>query len=62
MANEDKKMFMVYVEERRVVRYLVEATDADDAREAVEASTDADEDFGFKTIETYWSVEDIVES
>lgn len=54
-----KKLFHVYVTDRREVRYAVEATSATAARRAVEASDDADRDFGFKTVDSEWSVEHV---
>lgn len=51
--------FLVEVLDQRVVRYVVKAQSEEEARELVEASTDADNDFGSKTIDSTWSIEDI---
>ena len=52
--------YAVWVHDRRVVKYLVDADSAENARQAVEASDDADDEFGGTTKDSEWYV-DIVE-
>lgn len=59
MSNQ--KTFAVYVVDRRQVKYFVDAASAEEAREKVEASGNADEDFGGKDINAEWYVDDVQE-
>lgn len=52
-----KSIYKITVVDRRVVEYYVEAADAESARELLEASDDADKEFGHKTIDGEWSIE-----
>lgn len=52
--------YRVYVVDNRTVMYLVDADSAEDARKQVEESTDADADFGGKSLDgSEWYVDDV---
>jgi hypothetical protein len=55
------KTFAVYVVDCRVVKYFVNAESAEDAREQIEASSDADADFGGKGLSSEWYVDEVEE-
>ena len=52
-------LFHVYVIDNTVRRYSVEADSEEEAQEKVEASDAAEKEFGFKTIDSRWSVEQV---
>lgn len=52
-------IYDVTVIDRRVIRYSVEASSAEEAQEILEGSDDADNKFGFKTIDSEWGVESV---
>lgn len=49
--------YRVWVHDRRTVMYIVDADSAEEAREKVENSEDADEDFGGTTKDSEWYVD-----
>ena len=55
------KTFAVYVVDRRLVKYIVDAESAEDAREQIEASSDADADFEGKGLHSEWYVDNVEE-
>lgn len=52
-------IYDVTVIDRRVIRYSVEASSAEEAQEILEGSDDADNKFGFKTLDSEWGVESV---
>lgn len=60
MPDEAPRFYHVTVTDKRVARYCVRADSAEQAREAVEASSDADADFGYVLLDdTSWSVDSV---
>ena len=53
--------FRVWVHDERTVLYVVDAEDAEDAKDIVEASPDADEEFGGTTKDGSWYVDNVEE-
>lgn len=60
MPRKRTQTYRVYVVDKRSIMYLVDATSVQDARKQVEASDDADRDFGGKTLDgSEWYVDDV---
>ena len=60
--SEPKKQFAVYVEDKRSVKYIVDADSDEDAQRMVENSDDADEEFGGKSLDgSEWYVDQVEE-
>ena len=60
-ATEPTKTFAVWVHDRRLVKYIVNADSAEDAKRMVEESDDADRDFGGSGKDGEWYVTEVVE-
>ena len=58
-TDTPEKLFRVWVVDNRSVLYVVEADDEDQARQLVEESEDADEEFGGTTKDSSWYVDNV---
>ena len=52
-------MYEVWVTEKRIVKYIVDSETSEEAQEQVESSESPDEDFGFKTYQYEWGVDEV---
>lgn len=59
--SEPKKQFAVYVVDNRHVKYIVDADSQEEAQHDVEASEDADKEFGHKALDSQWYVDQVEE-
>ena len=58
-TDTSERLFRVWVVDNRTVLYVVEADDEDQARQLVEESEDADEEFGGTTKDSAWYVDNV---
>ena len=52
-------MYEVWVTEKRIIKYIVDSENPEEAQEQVESSESPDEDFGFKTYQYEWGVDEV---
>ena len=61
VAAEKTKTYRVWVNDVRLVVYIVDAESEEEAQRLVESSEDADEDFGGTTKQGEWYVDHVEE-
>ena len=62
MGKESEKSFAVYVTDRRLIKYIVDAKSQEEARRFVEVSEEANEEFSHKTLESEWHVDRVAKA
>ena len=60
--KKKKKQFVVYVVNKRSIKYIIDADSSEEAQHMMEASKDADAEFGGKDIDgSDWYVDNVEE-
>ncbi len=52
-------MYEVWVTEKRIIKYIVDSENPEDARQQVESSESPNDDFGFRTYLAVWEIDEV---